>query len=59
MSLLGFFSADLKIKTERVKLHAFMFSPCVKGSQVKTSPACLFLKPPMFTYTVPKNIFTV
>ena len=34
-----------------------MLSPSVKGSQVKTSPACLFLKPPKFTYIIPKKYF--
>ena len=35
--------------TERVEFLALMLSPCVKGSQVKTSPTCLSLKPPVFT----------
>ena len=43
--------------TDRVELRALILSPCVKGS--KTSPTCLSLKPPVFTYIVLKNIFTV
>ena len=35
--------------TEKVELCALMLSPCVKGSQVKTSSTCLSLKPPVFT----------
>ena len=46
---------DLKVK--RVELRALMLSPCVKDSQVKTSPTCLFLKPPVFTYIVLKKYF--
>ena len=52
-----FFSADLKVKTDRAKLLALMLSPCVKGSQVKKSPTCLILKPPLFTYIVLKKNF--
>ena len=54
----GFFSADLKVKTKRVEFCALMRSPCVTGSQVKMSPICLFLKP-VFMYIVLKKIFTV
>ena len=35
--------------TERVELRTLMLSPCVKGSQVKTSPTCLSPNPPVFT----------
>ena len=46
---------------ERVEVHALMLIPCVKGSEVKMPPICLFLKPPIFTYlhSTKKNIFTV
>ena len=54
---LGFFSADLKVKTERIRLHALMLSPSVIGSEFKTFPAYLFLKPPVFTYIVLKKYF--
>ena len=47
--------ADLRVKTERVELCALMLGLCVKGSQVKTFPTCLFLKPPLFTYIVLKK----
>ena len=53
---LGFFSADLKVKTERIRLRALMLSPCVIGSEFKTFPACLFLKP-VFTYILLKKYF--
>ena len=47
--LFYFSSADLKVKTERVKLRGLMLSPCVKGSKVETSPtsvskiSCVYL----------------
>ena len=44
--------------TEKVKLRALMLSTCVKGSQVKMPPTCLFLKPPVFTYIVLKKYFS-